>query len=102
MQPSKVVKIKVKEVVKEPYPGWKKQATTVDAPTAEDKKREKDMSELLEKEKENFYGTKPEKRKLDEVGKRAIADARSEAIIKRANALIAARKRMEEEKNKKK
>ncbi len=76
------------------------------------KKTEKAEKPLSEKErfaglaeelgKENFYGTKPEKRKLDEVGKRAISDARSEAIIKRANALIAARKRMEEEKNKKK
>jgi len=111
MQPVKVIKIKTKkEVIKEPYPGWKKQATTVDAPTAEDKKREKDMSELLEKEKENFYGKgKPamkfekkfvEKRKLDEIGKRAISDRKSEEVIKRANALIAAKVRADKEKKK--
>ena len=95
MQPVKVIKIKTKkEVIKEPYPGWKKQATTVDAPTAEDKKREKDMSELLEKE--DFYG----KKKLDEIGKKAIRDRKSEEMVKRSNAIIAAKLKADKEKKK--
>jgi hypothetical protein len=99
MQPVKVVKIKTKkEIVKEPYPGWRKQATTVDAPTAEDKKRERDMGELLEKE--DFFGQKKAEERLARLNKKAVADTRSDAAVKKMNALIAAKIKAEKEKKK--
>lgn len=101
-----------------------------DAPTAADKKREaglvKSLSEkekkpamkvskivikktekpLSEKErlaglaeelgKEDFYG----KKKLDEIGKKAVADRRSEEMVKRSNAIIAAKLKADKEKKK--
>lgn len=95
MNPIKVVKIKTKkEVIKEPYPGWKKQATTVDRPTKQDKKLEQEMMESLGKE--DFYG----KKKLDEIAKKAVADRRSEEMVKKSNAIIAAKLRAEKEKKK--
>ena len=60
-----------------------------DRPTAKDKELEEGMAEALKKV--NFFGPKPIKNEMPEIGRRAIRDKKSEEILKRTNALLAAK-----------
>ncbi len=81
MTPEKIVK---KTVIKvKPLPA--------DRVTKQDKDLEKGMMESLEKE--DFYGKKKAEERLAKSNKRAIDDARSDAAVKKMNALIAAKLR---------